>query len=174
MHLVCTQKARWPALPIARVGSTNIRQPALRVPRCGLLRIAHVIPGARPPLAYAQIHAQLLARMFSSVGPARRARHGFHAPRRIKQNVLLALEPGGQRIEVDLLQIVGAAGSSRKSEVGILRSALILGDDVLVERAQLLAVEPIRQGVIRGAPTDQHIVPVAICQRCHYRSTAGR
>ena len=75
----------------------------------------------------------------------------------------LALEPGGQRIEVHLLQIVGAAGSGRKSEVGILRTALILGDDVLVERACLLAVEPIGQGVVRGAPTDQHVVPVAIC-----------
>src|SRR5262245_7419722 len=81
---------------------------------------------------------------------------------RSSQDVGLAFEPGGQGIEVHLLQIVSAAGPTRKSEVGILRTALILGDDVLVERACLLAVEPIRQGMIRGAPTDQHVVPVAI------------
>ena len=61
-----------------------------------------------------------------------------------------------------LLQIVGAAGSGRKSEIGILRAALILGDDVLVECAHLFAVEPIGQGMVRRVPTDQHVVPVAI------------
>ena len=61
-----------------------------------------------------------------------------------------------------LLQIVGAAGSSGKSEIGILRAAQIIGDDVLVELANQLAVEPIVQGMVRRAPTDQHIVPLAI------------
>ena len=82
---------------------------------------------------------------------------------RSSYDVRLALEPGGERIEVHFLQIVGAARSGREAEVGVLRAALILGDDVLVERACLLTVEPISQSMVRGAPTDQHIVPVAIC-----------
>ena len=82
---------------------------------------------------------------------------------RSSHDVGLALEPGGQGIEVDLLQIVSPAGSGRKAEVGVLRTALILGDDVLVQRTLLYTVKPIGQGVIRRAPTDQHVVPVTIC-----------
>ena len=78
------------------------------------------------------------------------------------QDVLLAFEPSGQEVEVHLLQIMRTAGSGRKAEVGILRPALILGDNILVEGACLLAVEPIRQGVVRRAPTDQNIVPLPI------------
>ena len=48
----------------------------------------------------------------------------------------LAFEPAGQGIEMHLLQIVGAAGSSGKSEIGILRAAQIIGDDILVELSQ--------------------------------------
>ena len=44
-----------------------------------------------------------------------------------------------------------------------MRAALILGDDVLVQRTLLYTVKPIGQGVIRRAPTDQHVVPVAVC-----------
>ncbi len=55
----------------------------------------------------------------------------------------LGFKCGRQRIEVHLLQIVGTSGRGREPQVGKLRTALIFGDDILVEGSHLLAVEPI-------------------------------
>ena len=86
----------------------------------------------------------------------------------------LAFEPGGERIEVHFLQIVSAARSSREAEVGVLRAALILGDDVLVERAACL---PSNQYVRVWSVALQ--LTSTLCQLPsvalpHYRSVADR
>ena len=89
---------------------------------------------------------------------------------------------GAELRNVHLLEIAAASRCTGKSEMDLIRSAEILGDEVAGERAPEFAVNPIFQRVSVGIPGDVTLVPTSIfevaegkrgCERRELRASVG-
>ena len=69
---------------------------------------------------------------------------------------------GGYLRDVHLLEIAASGGGPGKSEIDLIRSAKVLGNEIARQRAAELSIDPILQRVSLCVPNDVGLVPASV------------